>query len=310
MCAKIGGMGAPKKADWREERRKRAWKLKEAGWRQKTLNSTVVYHPYLVRSHMPENYQFILVDRDERVGIVTLNRPNVLNALNNHVVSELADALAEFDRDDEIRCMVITGAGEKAFAAGADIKEMSGKSPIDMMLGGFEAWQRIRQIHKPLIAAVGGYALGGGCELAMHCDMIVASENARFGQPEILLGIIPGAGGTQRLARTIGKFRTMEMVLTGAQIPAQELADLGLVNRVVPKGEHLTEAVKLAKTVAAQAPIAVRLAKEAVQAAFETSLSEGLELERKNFFLLFASEDMREGMRAFIEKRKADFQGR
>lgn len=259
---------------------------------------------------MPENYQYILVDRDERVGIVTLNRPNVLNALNNHVVSELADALAEFDRDDEIRCMVITGAGEKAFAAGADIKEMSDKSPIDMMLGGFEAWQRIRQIHKPLIAAVGGYALGGGCELAMHCDMIVASENARFGQPEILLGIIPGAGGTQRLARTIGKFRTMEMVLTGAQIPAQELAALGLVNRVVPKGEHLAEAVKLAKTVAAQAPIAVRLAKEAVQAAFETSLSEGLELERKNFFLLFASEDMREGTRAFIEKRKAEFQGR
>ena len=259
---------------------------------------------------MPENYQYILVDRDERVGIVTLNRPNVLNALNNHVVSELADALAEFDRDDEIRCMVITGAGEKAFAAGADIKEMSDKSPIDMMLGGFEAWQRIRQIHKPLIAAVGGYALGGGCELAMHCDMIVASENARFGQPEILLGIIPGAGGTQRLARTIGKFRTMEMVLTGAQIPAQELVALGLVNRVVPKGEHLAEAVKLAKTVAAQAPIAVRLAKEAVQAAFETSLSEGLELERKNFFLLFASEDMREGMRAFIEKRKAEFQGR
>jgi enoyl-CoA hydratase len=259
---------------------------------------------------MPENYQYILVDRDERVGIVTLNRPEVLNALNNHVVSELASALEAFDRDNGIGCMVITGAGEKAFAAGADIKEMSDKSPIDMMLGGFEAWQRIRQIHKPLIAAVGGYALGGGCELAMHCDMIVASENARFGQPEILLGIIPGAGGTQRLARTIGKFRTMEMVLTGTQIPAQELAALGLVNRVVPKGEHLTEAVKLAKTVAAQAPIAVRLAKEAVQAAFETSLTEGLELERKNFFLLFASEDMREGMRAFIEKRKAEFQGR
>jgi enoyl-CoA hydratase len=256
------------------------------------------------------NYQSILVDRDERVGIVTLNRPKELNAINFQLVSELANALEELDRDEEILCMVITGAGEKAFAAGADIKEMSDKSPIDMMLGGFEAWQRIRQIHKPLIAAVGGYALGGGCELAMHCDMIVASENARFGQPEILLGIIPGAGGTQRLARTIGKFRTMEMVLTGAQIPAQELAALGLVNRVVPKGEHLTEAVKLAKTVAAQAPIAVRLAKEAVQAAFETSLTEGLELERKNFFLLFASEDMREGMRAFIEKRKAEFQGR
>src|SRR5690242_17625917 len=256
------------------------------------------------------DYQYILVERDERVGIVTLNRPKELNALRSDLVDELVDALEEFDHDDGIGCIVITGAGEKAFAAGADIKEMSDKSPIDMLLGGFSAWVRIKQIHTPMIAAVGGYALGGGCELAMHCDMIVASENARFGQPEIMLGIIPGAGGTQRLARTLGKFRTMEMVLTGAQIPAQELADLGLVNRVVPKGEHLTEAVKLAKSVAAQAPIAVRLAKEAVQAAFETSLSEGLELERKNFFLLFSSEDMREGMRAFLEKRKAEFQGR
>lgn len=259
---------------------------------------------------MPENYQFILTDRDENVGIVTLNRPNALNALNNQIVAELADALVAFDQDESIRCIVITGAGDRAFAAGADIKEMSDKSPIDMMLGGFGAWQRIKQIHKPMIAAVGGYALGGGCELAMHCDMIVASENARFGQPEILLGVIPGAGGTQRLARTLGKYRTMEMVLTGAQIPAQEMAAHGLVNRVVPKGEHLTEAVKLAKTVAAQAPIAIRLAKEAVNAAFETSLGEGLEIERKNFFLLFATEDMREGMQAFIEKRKADFKGK
>src|SRR5579875_1738204 len=280
-------------------------------------HSRVIYYkqcrpvPLVFREeNMPANYHYILVDRDERVGIVTLNRPEVLNALNHHVVSELASALEAFDNDNDIGCMVITGAGDRAFAAGADIKEMSDKSPIDMMLGGFEAWQRIRRIHKPLIAAVGGYALGGGCELAMHCDMIVASENAKFGQPEILLGVIPGAGGTQRLARTIGKYRTMEMVLTGAQIPAQELANLGLVNRVVPRGEHLTEAVKLAKTVAAQAPIAVRLAKEAVQAAFETSLTEGLELERRNFFLLFATEDMREGMRAFLEKRKAEFQGR
>src|SRR3989440_2557304 len=257
-----------------------------------------------------KEYQYILVERDERVGIVTLNRPKELNALRTDLVSEVATALEEFDRDEAIGCIVLTGAGDRAFAAGADIKEMSDKSPIDMLQGGFAAWLRIRNIQKPMIAAVGGYALGGGCELAMHCDMIVASENARFGQPEILLGIIPGAGGTQRLARTIGKFRTMEMVLTGVQIPAQELAALGLVNRVVPKGEHLTEAVKLAKTVAAQAPIAVRLAKEAVQAAFETSLTEGLELERKNFFLLFASEDMREGTRAFIEKRKAEFQGR
>lgn len=256
------------------------------------------------------DYQYILTNRDDAVGIVTLNRPEALNALNNQLVAELADALEAFDRDDSIRCIVITGAGDKAFAAGADIKEMSGKSPIDMMLGGFGAWQRIKRLRKPMIAAVGGYALGGGCELAMHCDMIVASENARFGQPEILLGVIPGAGGTQRLTRTLGKYRTMEMVLTGVQISAQEMAAHGLVNRVVPKGEHLSEAIKLAKAVAAQAPLALRLAKEAVNAAFETSLEEGLEIERKNFFMLFATEDMREGMQAFIEKRPAQFKGK
>jgi enoyl-CoA hydratase len=256
------------------------------------------------------DYQYIIVERNEPVGIITLNRPKELNALNFSVVSELANALEELDRDQTIRCIVITGSGEKAFAAGADIKEMSDKSPIEMLVGGFEAWERIRRIHTPLIAAVGGYALGGGCELAMHCDMIIASENARFGQPEILLGIIPGAGGTQRLARTLGKYRAMEIVLTGAQMSAQEMANLGLVNRVVPKGEHLNEAMKLAQTVAAQPPIAVRLAKESVLAAFETPLEEGLALERKNFFLLFATEDMHEGMQAFIEKRKAEFQGR
>ncbi len=255
-------------------------------------------------------YQYILVERDERVGIVTLNRPEQLNALNFQLVGELGDALQEFDRDETIGCIIITGSGEKAFAAGADIKEMADQSPVEMMIGGFEAWGAIRHIRTPLIAAVNGYALGGGCELALHCDMIVASENARFGQPEIALGIIPGAGGTQRLARTLGKYRTMEMVLTGAQVSARELAEHGLVNRVVPKGEHLTEAIKLAKLVAAQAPIAARLAKEAVQAAFETSLEEGLEIERKNFFLLFSTGDMREGMRAFTEKRKPQFKGK
>ncbi len=259
---------------------------------------------------MSSNYQYLLTGRDERVGIVTLNRPKELNALSTELVAELATALEEFDRDEEIRCIVITGAGERAFAAGADIKEMSDKSPIQMLMGGFEHWLRIKSIHKPMIAAVGGYALGGGCELAMLCDLIVASENARFGQPEILLGIIPGAGGTQRLTRTLGKYRAMEMVLTGAQVSAQELAAHGLVNRVVPQGEHLNEAIKLAKEVAQRAPIAVRLAKEAVLAAFETLLEEGLALERKNFFLLFATEDMREGMQAFLEKRKAQFQGR
>jgi len=252
-------------------------------------------------------YEYILIERDERVGVVTLNRPKELNALNFQIVGELADALEVFDRDETIGCMVITGAGEKAFAAGADIKEMADKSPADMLTGAFSAWPRIRRIHKPIIAAVNGYALGGGCELALHCDMIIASENARFGQPEIGIGVIPGAGGTQRLARTLGKYRTMEMVLTGVQISAQEMAAHGLVNRVVPKGEHLTEAVKLAKTVAAQAPLAARLAKDAVLTAFETSLEQGLEAELKNFFLLFSTEDMREGMRAFIEKRKPDF---
>jgi len=255
-------------------------------------------------------YQYILVERDERVGIVTLNRPEQLNALNFQLVHELGHALQEFDRDETIGCIIITGSGEKAFAAGADIKEMADKSLVEMIIGGFEAWEGIRHIRTPLIAAVNGYALGGGCELALHCDMIVASENARFGQPEISIGIIPGAGGTQRLARTLGKYRTMEMVLTGAQVTAQELANHGVVNRVVPKGEHLTETIKLAKTVASQAPIAVRLAKEAVQAAFETSLEEGLDIERKNFFLLFSTEDMREGMRAFIEKRKPQFKGK
>lgn len=259
---------------------------------------------------MPENYAYILVERDEAVGIVTLNRPKELNALSTAMVAEVASALGEFDRDEEIRCMVITGAGEKAFAAGADIKEMADRSPIEMLQGGFTAWEKLQHLRKPLIAAVGGYALGGGCELAMHCDLIVAAEHARFGQPEITLGIIPGAGGTQRLARTLGKFVTMEMVLNNRQFSAQELAERGLVNRVVPKGEHLSEALKLAKEIACRAPIAVRLAKEAVLAAFETSLQEGLEHERKNFFLLFASEDMREGMQAFIEKRPPHFQGR
>ena len=256
------------------------------------------------------NYQNILVDRDERVGIVTLNRPKELNALNFQLVSELADALKALDNDEEIRCIVITGAGDRAFAAGADIKEMSDKSPIHMMLGGLEAWEPIRRIGTPMIAAVGGYALGGGCELAMHCDMIIASENARFGQPEIKLGVIPGVGGTQRLSRTFGKYRTMEMVLTGANFTAQEMADHGLVNHVVPKGEHLTEAIKLAKVVAAQPPIAARLAKDAVLSAFEMSLEQGLANERKNFFLLFATEDQSEGMKAFMEKREAEFKGR
>lgn len=256
------------------------------------------------------DYQYILVDRNEAVGIVTLNRPKQLNALNTTLVGELADALEAFDRDESIRAIVITGAGDRAFAAGADIGEMSDKTPIEMMLGAFDEWGRIRRIHKPMIAAVGGYAFGGGCELAMHCDMIVASENARFGQPEISIGVIPGAGGTQRLARTFGKFRTMEMVITGEPFTAREMFEHNLVNKIVPQGEHLNEALKLAQLVASKPPVAVRLAKESVLAAFETTLEEGLEIERKNFFMLFATEDMREGMKAFLEKRKPEWKGK
>jgi enoyl-CoA hydratase len=257
-----------------------------------------------------EEYTYILVERAERIAIVTLNRPKELNALSTQVVGELADALEDLDRDEAINCIIITGAGEKAFAAGADIKEMADKTPIDMLTGNFNSWARIRRIRTPLIAAVNGYALGGGCELALHCDMIVASENARFSQPEISIGVIPGAGGTQRLARVLGKYRTMEMVLTGTQVTAQELAELGMVNRVVPQAELLDTAKKLALKVASQPPIAAQLAKDAVLAAFETTLEQGLDHEVKNFFLLFASEDMREGMRAFIEKRKPDFKGK
>jgi enoyl-CoA hydratase len=253
--------------------------------------------------------QYILVERNERIGIVTLNRPKEFNALNFQLVDELINALEELDRDSDIRCLIITSTGEKAFAAGADIKEMA-ERPSDEIITSFERWHSIKTITKPLIAAVGGYALGGGCELAMMCDIIIASENARFGLPEILLGVIPSAGGTQRLTRTIGKYRTMEMILTGQQVTAQEMAAHGLVNRVVPKGEHLTEALKRARQIAELAPIAVRAAKQAVQAALETSLEEGLNVEHQNVATVFNTEDMREGMQAFIEKRKPDFKGK
>jgi enoyl-CoA hydratase len=252
----------------------------------------------------------ILVEQDGPLGIVTLNRPKQLNALNWELVGELGDALEAFDRDDAIRCVIITGSGERAFAAGADIKEMAGATPVTMLTGAFEGWARIRRVHKPLIAAVNGYALGGGCELAMHCDIIIASENAQFGQPEINLGIIPGAGGTQRLARALGKYLAMEMVLTGRNFSAAELHRVGLVSRVVPVGELMTAARELGMQIAAKAPIAVRLAKESINAALETSLEEGLSIERRNFCLLFATEDQKEGMRAFVEKRPPEFQGR
>jgi enoyl-CoA hydratase len=256
------------------------------------------------------NYENILVSLEPPIAIVQFNRPKVLNALNSKLIAELVDALQSLDRDDSVRCIVLTG-NERAFAAGADVSEMAGETAADLLLSErFAAWARIRNVRKPIIAAVSGYALGGGCEIAMTCDMIVASESARFGQPEINLGIIPGAGGTQRLTRAVGKARAMEMVLTGKPITAQEAERFGLVNRVVPVERYLEEARAVAREIAAQPPVAIMLAKEAVNKAFETSLSEGLEFERRNFYLLFATEDQKEGMRAFMEKRRAEWKGR
>lgn len=258
--------------------------------------------------HMPV-YETILTEVHERVGLVRLNRPQALNALNNTLIKELMEALATFDSDDSIGAMVITG-NERAFAAGADIKEMSDASAVDMLvrdhIGPFD---RIMQIKKLVIAAVSGWCLGGGNELAMSCDMIVASDSARFGQPEINLGVIPGAGGTQRLTRAVGKAIAMEMVLNNRTLTAEEAQQFGLVNRVVPSERYLEDALELAAEIAARAPLAVRLGKEAVNHAFESFLSDGLKEERRSFYFLFASEDQKEGMAAFVEKRKADWKG-
>ena len=256
------------------------------------------------------NYHNILVSPEPPIAIVTLNRPKVLNALNSELMAELVDALETLDQDEALRCLVLTG-NEKAFAAGADISEMVDASAVEMMhRNNIARWDRIMRISKPIIAAVSGYALGGGCELALLCDLIVASETARFGQPEINIGVIPGAGGTQRLARTLGKYKTMELVLTGRMMTAQEAETMGLVNRVVPVESYLEEAKKLALEISQRSPLALKLAKEAVLKAFETSLHDGLDFERKCFYLLFGSEDQKEGMKAFLEKRKAIFKGK
>jgi enoyl-CoA hydratase len=254
----------------------------------------------------------ILVERDEarRVALLRFNRPRQLNALNGQVMDELCSALEALDRDDAIRVMVVTG-DERAFAAGADIAEMAGASPIDMLrTNRIAQWDRVRRIGKPVIAAVAGWCLGGGCELAMALDLIVAAENARFGQPEINLGVIPGAGGTQRLTRAIGKSAAMEMILTGEPIDAREAPRLGLVARVVPNELVVEDALALAAKIATKAPLALRLGKEAVNAAYEMSLTDGLAHERRLFYLLFASDDQKEGMAAFLEKRDPDFTGR
>jgi enoyl-CoA hydratase len=258
------------------------------------------------------NFEFILVNPAfaPNIALVQLNRPKELNALNLQLMLELKQALAQLDEQEEVRCIIITG-NQQAFAAGADIKQMESKNAIDLLkIDQFETWDQIRKTKKPIIAAVSGFALGGGCELAMTCDMIIASESAKFGQPEIKIGIMPGAGGTQRLTRAVGKANAMEMVLTGKFIGAEEAKNMGLVNRVVPEELYLDEAVKLAKEIAAMSPIAVRLAKESVNKAFESGLQEGLFFERKNFYMCFASEDQKEGMNAFVEKRKPVFTGK
>ncbi len=255
-------------------------------------------------------YETILVERRGRVGLVTLNRPKALNALNAQVIGEIEAALSDFDADDEISAMVITGS-DKAFAAGADIKEMLEKDFATAFATDFIApWQKIAEHTKPVIAAVAGYALGGGCELAMMCDLILAADNAKFGQPEINLGTIPGAGGTQRLARAVGKSKAMEMVLTGRMMEAVEAERAGLVARIVPLADLVDEAVRLGETIASKSQPIVAMAKDAVNAAYETTLAEGIKVERRAFYGTFATDDRREGMTAFAEKRSPNFVGR
>src|SRR5579859_869755 len=253
--------------------------------------------------------EYIVTETRGRVGLMRFNRPKELNALNSGLMEEMVVALEAFDRDPAVGCLVLTGS-ERAFAAGADIKEMSDASAVDMLLrDNIARWDRLKRVKKPIIAAVSGFCLGGGCELAMACDMIVASESARFGQPEINLGVMPGAGGTQRLTRAVGKALAMEMVLNGRLLDAAEAARYGLVNRVVPVEVYLDQAVELAAAIAARAPLAVRLAKESVNNAFETYLADGLADERRSFYFLFSTDDQKEGMRAFIAKRAAEWKG-
>jgi enoyl-CoA hydratase len=252
-------------------------------------------------------YETILVESHERVALIKLNRPEALNALNHQIMYELITCLVDLDDEKEIGALVITG-NERVFAAGADIKEMANASAVEMLMRDQIAlFDRIQKIKKPVIAAVSGWCLGGGNELAMSCDMIIASETARFGQPEITIGVIPGAGGTQRLARTIGKALTMEMVLNNRVLNAQEAYQLGLLNRVVPVERYLEEALKLAGEIAERAPLATRLGKEAINHAFESFLSDGLAQERRSFYFLFSTQDQKEGMAAFIEKRQPEW---
>lgn len=257
----------------------------------------------------PEENPLVLVEREAHTAVVRLNRPERLNALGPEMLVALCEALEELDRDPAIRAIVLTG-DRRAFAAGADIQAMAEASPMDIIRKDtLSYWERLRRLNTPLIAAVNGYAYGGGCELAMQCDLIVAGEDARFAQPEIRLGIMPGAGGTQRLARAIGPYRAMELILTGEPITARQAYEYGLINRLVPPERCLPEARELASKIAERPPIAVRMARQAVRYGFETTLREGLEVERRNFTLLFDTADQKEGMRAFLEKREPRFTG-
>jgi enoyl-CoA hydratase len=255
-------------------------------------------------------YSMILTEEKDRVGLIRINRPKALNALNHEVMTEICQALESFDARQEIGAIVVTG-DERAFAAGADIKEMVESNPVQMLeRETIELWDRVAAIRKPVIAAVSGWCLGGGNELAMACDMIISSESAKYGQPEINLGVIPGAGGTQRLTRAVGKAVAMEMVLNNRHLDAQEALRLGLVNRVVPQERYLDEALELGAEIAARAPLALRIGKQMVNQAFETSLQQGIADERRSFYFLFSSDDQKEGMRAFSEKRDPVWKGR
>jgi enoyl-CoA hydratase len=255
-------------------------------------------------------YEHILVEVDPPVATVTLNRPKVLNALSPELMRELVVALAELDHDETVRAVVLTG-GPKVFAAGADISDMAGRSAVEQLSRDQTGvWAGIASFSKPLIAAVNGYALGGGCELALTCDLIIAGDTARFGQPEVNLGVIPGAGGTQRWPRSAGKYVAMEVMLSGSPVTAHRAYELGIVNKVVPAEMAVELARRLARQLAEKPPLALRMAKESVLKAFESPLAEGLAAERKSFYFLFATEDQKEGMRAFLEKRKGVFRGR
>ncbi|MCW5693526.1 MAG: enoyl-CoA hydratase [Pseudolabrys sp.] len=255
-------------------------------------------------------YENIIVDTKGRVGVITLNRPNALNALNRALIADMAQAVTEFQNNDAIGCLLITGS-DKAFAAGADIKEMADKTFMEAYLNNFTAdWTVAHRTRKPVIAAVAGFALGGGCELAMQCDFIIAADTAKFGQPEIKLGVIPGLGGTQRLTRAVGKAKAMDLVLTGRMMDAAEAERSGLVARVVPAAQLMDEAMKAAETIAGMSLPSVLAAKESVDVAFESTLNEGLRFERRLFHSLFATEDQKEGMKAFVEKRKAQWKNK